>query len=309
MSTAETTGSAGSLGSAAAAGTATAETWTIGRLLTWTADYLKKQGADSPRLDAEVLLAFARGCQRIELYTAFGEIADEKLRGQFRELVRQRALGKPVAYLVGRREFYSISFRVTPDVLIPRPETEFVVIEVLDRIKGLGEAAVADIGTGSGAIAVSVAKHAPRARVTAVDLSPAALEVARRNIADQGVGDRVECLQGDLLEPLPAGSQFDVIASNPPYVSDAEYAGLAREVKDHEPRLALVGGPTGAELIARLIADAADRVRLGGYLIFEISPMILERVKELAAADARWRLATVVKDLAGFPRVVTLQRI
>jgi release factor glutamine methyltransferase len=314
MSVTETTSAAGGAGSTSAttaattAGTATADAWTIGRLLTWTADYLKKQGSDSPRLDAEVLLAFARGCQRIELYTAFGEMADDKLRGQFRELVRQRALGTPVAYLVGHREFYSISFRVTPDVLIPRPETEFVVIEVLDRIKGLDEPLVADIGTGSGAIAVSVAKHAPRAKVTAVDLSPAALAVARRNIADQGLADRVECLEGDLLEPLPAGMLFDVIASNPPYVSEAEYATLAREVKEHEPRLALVGGHTGADVIARLIADAAGRTRTGGYLIFEISPMILESVKALAAADSRWRLAAVVKDLAGLARVVTLQR-
>ncbi len=309
MSTVKTAVSAGGdATSASAASAAAAETWTIGRLLTWTADYLKKQGADSPRLDAEVLLAFARGCQRIELYTAFGDTADDKLRGQFRELVRQRALGKPVAYLVGRREFYSISFRVTPDVLIPRPETEFVVIEVLDRIKGLAEPLVADIGTGSGAIAVSVARHAPKARVTAGDVSPAALEVARQNIAEQGLGDRVECLAGDLLDTLPAGMLFDVIASNPPYVSEAEYASLAREVKDHEPRLALVGGASGSELIARLIADAASRVRPGGYLVFEISPMILERVKELAAADSRWRLAAIVKDLAGFPRVVTLQR-
>lgn len=302
MSVTETAGSA-------SPSTASGETWTIGRLLTWTADYLKKQGSDSPRLDAEVLLAFARGCQRIELYTAFGDIADDKLRTQFRDLVRQRALGTPVAYLVGRREFYSISFRVTPAVLIPRPETEFVVIEVLDRIKGLGDAAVADIGTGSGAIAVSVAKHAPRARVTAVDLSPTALEVARGNIVEQGLSDRVECVLGDLLEPLPAGTQFDVIASNPPYVSESEYASLARDVKDHEPRLALVGGPTGAEVIARLVSDAADRIRTGGFLIMEISPMILDRVKEIAAADLRWRLAAVVKDLAGYPRVVTLQRV
>ncbi|MFM7074173.1 MAG: peptide chain release factor N(5)-glutamine methyltransferase [Planctomycetota bacterium] len=302
MSVTETAGSA-------SPSTASGETWTIGRLLTWTADYLKKQGSESPRLDAEVLLAFARGCQRIELYTAFGDIADDKLRTQFRDLVRQRALGTPVAYLVGRREFYSISFRVTPAVLIPRPETEFVVIEVLDRVKGLGDAAVADIGTGSGAIAVSVAKHAPRARVKAVDLSPAALEVARGNIVEQGVSDRVECLLGDLLEPLPAGMQFDVIASNPPYVSESEYASLARDVKDHEPRMALVGGPTGAEVIARLVSEAADRVRTGGFLIVEISPMILDAVKELAAADSRWRLAAVVKDLAGHPRVVTLQRV
>lgn len=293
---------------------ASTEEWTIGRLLTWTADYLKKQGADSPRLDAEVLLAHARGCQRIQLYTAFTDVADEALRTSFRELVRQRAAGKPVAYLVGRREFYSLSFQVSPAVLIPRPETEFVVIEVLDRLKQLAPAPegqgieIADVGTGSGAIAVSLAKHSPPVRVTAVDLSPDALEIARRNVAEHGVGERVMLVQSDLLEGLPQEQKFAVIASNPPYVSEAEYRELAKEVRDYEPQLALVGGPAGTEIIQRLLAQSAERLRPGGWLIFEISPMILDAVRQLVDAEPRLRFVTLVKDLAGYARVITVQR-
>src|SRR5215471_7417879 len=152
------------------------EPWTIGRLLTWTTDYLKQHGADSPRLDAEVLLAEARGCKRIELYTAFAEIADEQTRTAFRELVRRRAEGTPVAYLVGKREFFSLSFRVTPDVLIPRPETETLIVRLLDLANqeiagvGQGETKILDVGTGSGIIPISAAKHLPNAQITAVDI-------------------------------------------------------------------------------------------------------------------------------------------
>src|SRR5437762_11217923 len=175
------------------------DSWTVLRLLTWTTDYLKSHGSDSPRLDAEVLLAHARGCERITLYTTFDEIVSEEVRGKFRELVKRRAEGVPVAYLVGKREFYSLSFRVTPDVLIPRPETEFVVVAALDALKGSefrvqGSEAplVADIGTGSGAIAVAIAKHAPGCRVIATDISPAALAIAKENAAAQGVAGRIE---------------------------------------------------------------------------------------------------------------------
>src|SRR5438094_4731857 len=158
------------------------ESWTVLRLLTWTTDYLKSHGSDSPRLDAEVLLAHARGCERIMLYAAFDQVIDESTRAKFRELVKRRAEGVPVAYLVGKREFYSLSFRVTPDVLIPRPETEFVVVATLDVLKEIpnpkskiqNPPLIADVGAGSGAIAVAIAKHAPQAQIVAIDISPAA---------------------------------------------------------------------------------------------------------------------------------------
>ncbi len=288
------------------------ETWTIGRLLQWTAKYLGERGATSPRLDAEVLLAEARNCQRIALYTAFEQVPDETVRTAFRELVRRRAEGTPVAYLVGRREFFSLSFRVNSDVLIPRPETEFVVTSLVDRIKQrvppIEHPAIADVGTGSGVLAVCAAKHSPTAQVTAIDIDPKALAVAQANAFQHGVADRIQFRQGDLLTELPAEPMFDFIVSNPPYISSAEFAGLAVEVKDQEPRHALEAGPRGTEIIERLIPQAATRLRAGGWLLLEVSPMIDSSVRAMISADNFWQLAPTIKDLAGHPRVVQARR-
>lgn len=282
------------------------EVWTVGRLLQWTTDYLKQRGADSPRLDAEVLLSESLGCQRIELYTAFDQVPGEEKLTRFREFVRRRAEGMPVAYLVGRREFYSLSFTVTPAVLIPRPETEFVVIAVLDLAKQrpAQEFAVCDVGTGSGIIAVSVAKHLPGCRVTALDISPEALEVARANATAHGVVDRVELAESDLMEAVPEDRRFDFIVSNPPYVSEAEAANLPPDVQKYEPRQALVAGPRGTEVIERLVPQAASRLEPGGHLLMEISPMIHEAVLEIVRADDRLEPAPTILDLARLPRVV-----
>ena len=309
------------------------DTWTVLRLLTWTTDFLKSRGADSPRLDAEVLLAHARGCDRIMLYTAFDQVVDEGVRARFRELVKRRAEGMPVAYLVGKREFYSLPLRVTPDVLIPRPETELVVVETLaaigeggpkSKVQGptsksadsdlghgtldLGPLLVADVGTGSGPIAIAVARHAPQCRIVAIDISPAALAVARENAAACSVAERIEFIESNLLAALPAQPRFAVIASNPPYVSESEFAALPPSIKDHEPRQALVAGPQGTEVIERLIPQAAERLLPGGWLIVELSPMIAERVVQLLAADGRYEPASLVKDLAGHARIVKARR-
>jgi release factor glutamine methyltransferase len=312
------------------------EPWTVGRLLQWTADYLKGHGSESSRLDAEVLLAEALGCQRIELYTTFEDTPSDDKRAAFRELVRRRAEGTPVAYLVGRREFYSLSFRVTPDVLIPRPETELLVVAVLDLVKAKGPGArgqgdespevsrqgsgvsnpqslipnpcVADVGTGSGIIAVCLAKHLPTSHVTAIDISPAALAVAQDNAKKHGVADRIEFIAGDLLASVPAGRQFDFVVSNPPYVTTAELEQLAPDVKKFEPRGALLAGPKGTEVIERLIPQAAERLRPGGHLLMEISPMIHDAVCSLLKSDDRFELGTTIKDLARLPRVVQARK-
>jgi release factor glutamine methyltransferase len=289
-----------------------ADEWTVGRLLEWTTEYLKQHGSDTPRLEAEVLLAHARGCQRIELYTSFAEAAAEDLRTRFRELVRRRGEGVPVAYLVGHREFYSLDFRVTPDVLIPRPETELVVLTLLDHIKtrtrGDGPISVADVGTGSGIIAIAVARHAPRAHVTAIDISPAALAVARDNAKRLGVADRVEFILSDLLAAVPSEQKFDFIASNPPYVSSEEMARLPRDVKAYEPEIALSAGESGTSVIERLLPQAAERLAAGGSILLEISPMLQQRVETLLAADSRWEPEKTVKDLAGQARVAQARR-
>ncbi|MEZ6113006.1 MAG: peptide chain release factor N(5)-glutamine methyltransferase [Pirellulaceae bacterium] len=289
------------------------EPWTVGRLLKWTTDYFKQRSFENPRLDAEVLLAHVRGCERIRLYTAFEEVADDEQREAFRELVRRRASGTPVAYLVGHREFFSLSFDVTPDVLIPRPETEHLVTELLDRAKELAPLfepplSIADVGTGSGAIAVATAKQLPTCQVTAVDLSEAALAVARGNVEKHEVADRVRFVHGDLLAKLPAEPTFHIVASNPPYVSEREFAELDVQVREHEPRMALVAGPQGTEIIARLINEAAERLHVGGWLLMELSPMIEAASRELILAHGDFHEPRVTKDLAGLARVIQAQR-
>jgi release factor glutamine methyltransferase len=290
------------------------EPWTIGRLLQWTAGYLKDHGADSPRLDAEVLLAHVLNTERIQLYTRFTEEPDEPVRAAYRELVKQRAAGKPVAYLVGKREFYSLSFAVSSDTLIPRPETEFVVIGLLDAAKTQKPAVredgleIADIGTGSGILAVTAAKKLPTAQVLAVDVSPGALEIAAANAAAHGVTDRVEFVESDLFAKVPADRKFDFIVSNPPYITTAEMAELARDVADYEPHTALEAGPRGTEVIERLLPQAADRLVSGGRIFIELSPQIHEAVQKLIAADGRFDPQPTIEDHGRRPRVVHARR-
>ena len=309
--------------------------WTIGRLLNWTTDFLKEKGAESPRLDAEVLLAHVRGCKRIELYTAFEQPASEELRAKFRELIKERAAGKPVAYLVGHREFFSLPFKVTPDVLIPRPETELLVVRAIDIAKPqprvndppernetdaeptpapkpapapLKPITIADVGTGSGIVAVTLAKHLPNAKVTMIDVSPAALKVAQGNAERTKVSDRIEAIESDLFAAVPADRKFDLIVSNPPYITSDEMQQLAVDVRRYEPTLALDGGPEGTTVIERLIPQAAERLRPGGWLLMEISPTIVGRVEQLLEADPRLHREPTQKDIAGLARVVQARR-
>ena len=285
--------------------------WTIGRLLNWTTEFLGEKGSTSPRLDAEVLLAHARSCQRIELYTAFDQPAGDDLRERFRALVKERAAGKPVAYLVGYREFFSLPFRVTPDVLIPRPETELLVVRALDIAKGHtpGEPLeIADIGTGSGALAVSIAKHLPNGRVTATDISPAALAVARANSQELGVADRIDFLEGDLFATVPPEPRFHLVVSNPPYVTTVEMATLDRTVADFEPHTALDGGGQGTDVIERLLPAARDRLRPGASLLLEVSPTIADRVADLVTGIDGLGHAKTHRDLDGNDRVVEFLR-
>ncbi len=287
------------------------ESWTVGRLLEWTADYLKNRGADSPRLDAEVLLAEALDCRRIELYTRYEEEPPEEARTAFRDFVKRRAAGTPVAYLVGRREFYSMDFRVGPAVLIPRPETELLVVALLD-LAGTRAAQdrleVADVGTGSGIIAVCAAKNLANARLTAVDVSADALEVARTNAAGHGVTERIEFIQSDLFAGVDPARRFDYIVSNPPYVSTAEMAALDPGVRDFEPHLALAAGQRGTEVIERLIDESANHLDPGGFFFFYLSTEIYTAAVALLEAEARFNPGPTIKDLSRLPRVVQATR-
>ena len=287
--------------------------WTVLRLLEWTTEFFQKRGSDSPRLDAEVLLAHARECSRIELYTAFGEEPDEEQRIAFREMVRRRGEGMPVAQLVGYREFYSLRFRVNEDVLIPRPETEHLVVEALDCAKALKIAdrqlLIADIGTGSGAIAVSIARHLGNAEITAVDRSAAALKIAVWNAEQHDVSDKIRFVESDLLAAIEAPQQFDIICSNPPYVSDSEFDELSPTVRDFEPKEALVSGPQGTEVIERILQELPGRLRSGGRLIIELSPMIADACEVLVKQSDCWTGLRFIKDLNGHCRILSAERV
>ena len=296
-----------------ATNTTQSDPWTILRLLQWTTEHLKKTGSPSPRLDAEVLLAHARGCERIALYTAFAEEPDETVKAKFREIVKRRAQGEPVAYLVGKKEFYSLQFQVSKDCLIPRGETEHVVVECIDRAKAIliREPAkrfnIVDVCTGSGCIAVSVAKHLSQCTITAIDLSPAAVAIAKANVEQHKMTDRVSVVESDLLASVPNDS-VDFVLSNPPYVSEAEYAKLDKTVREHEPRLALVAGVQGTEIIEQLASQAAEKLVKNGWFICELSPMIADQVESHMTSTNNWTNITIAKDLARLKRLVVAQR-
>jgi release factor glutamine methyltransferase len=285
----------------------TEQPWTIKRLLDWTQKYLADKGCEFPRLDAEVLLAHVLGCKRIHVYTRFEEIPAEETRDRFRELIKQRVEGCPVAYLVGRKDFFSLELEVTRDVLIPRPDSETVVTECLRFAKPMPSPAILDIGTGSGNLAVALAKQHRTAGVTAVDISAAALAVARRNAAKHGVAERVRFLEGDVFAPLAADERFDFIVSNPPYIPHDDIAGLEKGVRDYEPHRALDGGANGFAVFDRLIAEAPRHLKPGGYLLIEIGSPQEAPARERIVANGGYELGRTILDGSGHPRVLRAQ--
>jgi release factor glutamine methyltransferase len=291
-----------------AAGTSE-QTWTVGSLLNWTATFLAQKGSETPRVDAEVLLAHVLGCKRIDLYgLRFAEPAADEARQRYRELIRKRLEGCPVAYLVGRKEFFSLEFEVSPAVLIPRPDTELAVTECLALAKPLPAPRIIDIGTGSGNLAIALARQLPTARVTAVDVSADALAVARRNAEKHGVAQRVTFVQGDLFATLGPEERFDFVVSNPPYIAQSDLPNLPVGVRDYEPRLALDGGPDGYRVFERLIGDALRHLIPGGWLIVEIgSPQEAPARQRLGNLGA-YELAATVYDYSGHPRVLKARR-
>ena len=278
------------------------QAWTPLKLLGWTQSFFAGKGVDAPRLTAELLLAHALGCDRVRLYLDFDKPLGDPELARYRELVKRRAGGEPTAYLTGTREFFGHRLAVDPRVLIPRPETEQLAELALEALPHGG--AALDLGVGSGALAIALVLGRPGARVTAVDLSPEALEVARANAA--ALGATVTFLEGDLYGPVAADQRFDVIVSNPPYLPSGELAGLQREVQ-REPRLALDGGADGLDLLRRVVAGAPQRLRAGGVLLLEMHESHLETLPALCRA-AGFASAEPRRDLAGLPRL-TLARM
>ncbi|MBA4190567.1 MAG: peptide chain release factor N(5)-glutamine methyltransferase [Planctomycetaceae bacterium] len=282
--------------------------WTIKALLNWTTDYLAKKGIENPKADAQILLAHVLDCKKVDLHVNFDQQPSEADRNRFKELIQRRVAGWPVAYLVGYRDFYLLSFEVSPAVLVPRPETETLVAEALAFLKPRTAPAVLDIGTGSGCISISIAHQKKDSHVTAVDVSPDALAVAKRNAAKHGVADRMTFLQGDLFAPLPTGSTFDLIASNPPYIAGHEFAALAPDVRDHEPGVALDGGADGLAYYRRIAATVGPFLKPGGRLLLEIGSTQDADVRALLAERPELEVGPTLKDDAKLPRVVTAKK-
>ncbi len=284
--------------------------WTIQRLLNWITEYLTQKKVDAPRLSAELLLSSVLGLKRIELYTQYDKpVAPEQLE-QLRGLVRHAGRHEPVAYLVGRTEFYSMEFEVTPACLIPRPETELLVQRAIEFLrKRTGPHFVCDLCTGCGVIAVAVAKNVPDARVIATDISEPALDVAAKNVEKHKLHDRIELRRGDLFEPLvPQLDLFDVITCNPPYVSTAEYEALEKNVRDYEPRLALHAGADGLDFCRRLSENVAQFLKPDGILLLEIGYQQGDAVRELLDRTGAFERMGVEKDLEKHERVVVAVR-
>jgi len=280
--------------------------WTIARLLEWTKDYFAKKGLEKPRLDAEVLLAHALGIDRISLYTGFEKIVDDKTLAQFREMVRRRAERCPVAYITGRKEFMSLTFEVSPDVLIPRPETEILVEKAIEAARGMESPAIADIGAGSGAIAVALAVNLPQARIFATDINDAALKIAQRNAVINGVEGKIKFLHGDMLEPLRAeglAGKIDIIASNPPYVAETEWPGLMEDVRRYEPREALVSEGDPLKYYRVLAGGAGEMLAPPGCLMVEAGATRSAAVIALFK-EAGLQSVESVKDYERIERVV-----
>jgi release factor glutamine methyltransferase len=289
-------------------------TWTIKEILQITSEYLMRKGIDTPRLDAEVLLACLLNVDRVGLYVHFDQPLTARETDLYRRLIRRRARREPVQYITGKQEFWSLEFRVGPQVLIPRPETELLVQRALDRLKeaapcGSPSLTILDLGTGSGAIAVSLAKELPHARLWATDLSSDALELARENAARHDVSGRVTFLQGDLWDPLRGKDlAFDVILSNPPYVATAEYAALPAEIRDHEPPLALKAGEEGMTIIERIIGAAEEYLCAGGWLLMEMAPHQTEKALALLTRVQGFEEIMRSKDYARSYRVVEARK-
>jgi release factor glutamine methyltransferase len=301
---------------------ARAEPWTTRRLLAWMTEAFKKKGLESPQLQARLLMAHVIGCDDMRLYTDPDRPASDLERGRLRDLVGRALKDEPVQYLIGQWRFFGLPFKVDRRVLIPRPSTETIVEHILQHARtepGFGGKSgegllIADIGTGSGCIAISLLKNLPGARAIATDLSADALELARDNALHHGVADRLDLLRGDLLGPLrdfPASRgerSLHYLVSNPPYIPDDEWPAVAPNVRNYEPPAALRGGPEGMDFVRPLIQQGPVLLRPGGLMLIEVAAARSEQA--LAELKARPEIAwtTLLDDVEGLPRVVVGRR-
>lgn len=289
-----------------------ADSWTVRRLLEWTCGFFNTKGLDSPRLSAELLLAHVLDYPRIKLYTDFERPVGEPQLGQFRDLVKRAVKNEPIGYLTGRAHFFNLEFQVGPGVLIPRPETETLVENVLQFVRhqsGFETPRVLDLCTGSGCIAAAIAANLKNAAVVATDLSPAAVACAKGNFERLKLDERITLLQGDLFDALKGmvdPQPFDLILANPPYIASAIVPTLDENVRDYEPHQALDGGPDGLDPHRRILAQSADRLTAQGRVFLEIAYDQGELAITLPAPGLTE--PKLLKDLGGRDRVLMLRK-
>ena len=288
-------------------------TWTVRKLLQWTPEFFQKKGLDQPRLSAELLLSHVLKVPRISLYTDYERVLNESQLTTYRELVRRAATDEPIAYLTGRAHFFNLEFEITRDVLIPRPDTETLVESVLQTVRhrgGLEAPRVLDLCTVSGCVAAAIEQNLKTPNVVAVDISPAAVAVAKRNIESLKLIDRVTIEQGDLFEPISKlvdPRPFDIIVANPPYIATAQMATLDASVRDYEPAIALDGGEDGLTIHRRILEGAPAHLMPNGLVFLEIAFDQGPAAKEMAAGYDAFEDVRLMKDYGGRDRVLAMQ--
>lgn len=284
-------------------------TWTIGSALKWTEAYFKKQGLLKPRLDAEILLSHAIHKRRIDLYLQFDHPLNETELSAFKELVRRRVQHEPIQYITGHQEFWSLDFSVGPGVLVPRPETECLVEQSLKTLANdtKEKIRILDIGCGSGTVAIVLAKERPGAEIVAVDISQAALACALENAKKHGVGERIEFRRSDVYEGLRQGETFDLIVSNPPYIRTDEWEMLDREIREYEPKEALVGGEEGIDFHMKIIKGASLFFQKRGALLLEIAPQQVKPLSDYREKTKVFSTLNVIKDYSHRDRVMVFK--
>ncbi len=288
--------------------------WTVERVLNWTRGFFERKQLDSPRLCAELIIAHVLDLSRIKLYTNYSQpLTDEQLK-TLRDLVKRAGDEEPIGYLTGKAHFFSLEFDIAPGVLIPRPDTETLVEQVMGLIQhtpGFEAPRILDLCTGSGAIAIAIAKHVAATQVVATDISEKAIAIAKHNIDKHQLADRVTLLQGDLYEALSQHvdkTAFDIITANPPYIATVQMSQLPKNVRDYEPHSALDGGPDGLDPHRRILASASNYLRTGGRILLEIAYDQHDPAMEMVAAFDDFTDAKILRDHAGHPRVLAVTR-
>jgi len=284
------------------------ETWTILKLLEWSTQYFRDKKIESARLDAELLLGHILGLSRVQLYTQFDRLLNSEELQRYKILFKRRSEREPLAYLLGKKEFFSMEFEVSPDVLIPRPETELLVEEAIQYAMksqtGSADLHILDLGTGSGCIAIALAKKFSQASITALDISEAALTWAQKNAKKHGVEKQIRFIKTDFLEFLPESALYDLILSNPPYIATLEIPNLAPELR-FEPNAALDGGADGLQFYRKLLPWAFKNLQKKGQAYFEMGDKQAKALEELAT-NTGFQKISILKDYAGNPRVLSL---